>query len=512
MPKLILNQVLQLINEDSLDALFDFYFSLHNEKDAAVRDKFATELGKLINEQTNLCLEQLRSFYDSISDDLLQRLHSATDLNQMITDGEITPDIANNYIKLKAAATKWQFHLRHYNLFFKPLQQYLFLGQLIEEVHPYYHKPGTEIPAKIVEYIISKYGTYIPEFMQTNDFLRQIHAQYMLQLPQFNNWKTKPKLSGKDFGFTLENPLNNERWFIKHTGNEAAEYFISLLLNQLGVKYPESTLIQSGRTLYIATKDASRTYNKNGILKQKNFQTFDYSSDPIAKLLLQQAGAWRSKRFDEYSANEQQQIVNYVDNLFGTAKTRVSFARLIICSILFNLSDLGRHLGNMGVVTRPFSENVPKLELIDFQTSFPSSFSGCYLKPKTSLETSILSHTDSFHFIFKMLAAKLTTHDIVQALSDINSPKVRTAQTHTGYFLTQNKETKTDFKTVVKNCVTQFNNTIANGISAEINVNVHEIANVILNTLETLNSLKPANNIDRSNNLTPLQHIITHKS
>ncbi len=119
MPKLILNQVLQLINEDSLDALFDFYFSLHNEKDAAVRDKFATELGKLINEQTNLCLEQLRSFYDSISDDLLQRLHSATDLNQMITDGEITPDIANNYIKLKAAATKWQFHLRHYNLFFK---------------------------------------------------------------------------------------------------------------------------------------------------------------------------------------------------------------------------------------------------------------------------------------------------------------------------------------------------------------------------------------------------------
>ncbi len=358
-----------------------------------------------------------------------------------------------------------------------------------------------QIPEGLGERVIHSLSNKLAS-PRSDKILNQIYAEHFLKSKEFKGWVFKAKLSGKDLGFILQEPNSNQRWFVKHTGNDVTEYFVSLLLNQLGVKYPESKLLKAESGVYfIATKDLKRTYTKNEKIKQKGFDALLFDSDPRVQTLARNSP---DKSFSKYDIEEQKQIESYVDDLFGPkeskdpnhVKMRNSFARMLICGRLLDLSDLGGHLGNTGIISRPLGESSPKIGLVDFQTRIRPITLG----DSSSLDQFVLSLIQGLgtHFLFKMFAERITVDDIKQAFLDIQNPKMRVEQK--GLFLTQGREKKTSFESLVSSCVEQFKVTVPEGASEEQLEEINKLSDIIINNINIMKQLKLSDdpNIERT--------------
>lgn len=224
-----------------------------------------------------------------------------------------------------------------------------------------------------------------------------------LKYPQFSSSEGRLKTLGKDPGFILIDPKTHERWFCKKTFNEVNEWFVSNYLISLGLKFPESKLLvdQVGN-IYYASYDMSRKYEKEGTEKSKKFKTME---DMLKD-----------------SSNDEQKLTTTIKQHFGL-KAQAAFAKILISEIIFGLSDLGAHLGNLGLLETSKDAQKPeyKIGLIDFQTSLHLSAN---ITPENLLQT-IRDNANKMHPVCAQMAQMLSDEVMIKALHSLLNPKVR---------------------------------------------------------------------------------------
>ncbi len=270
--------------------------------------------------------------------------------------------------------------------------------------------------------------------------------------PQFKGWDWLLKTAGKEFGFIYKNPKTHARWFVKTTGNEFSEWFVSNYLLQLGLKFPESkVLVDPAGNIYFATYDMSRKYAKNQIFKEKQFQTFEDifrggSTDMIRTYRQSTKQDDRDKAKDPKLIEASVAEINKNLSEKFTPEAQHSFAKIFIAGYIFNLSDLGSHQGNLGFLRVQKGNKNPyfKIGLIDFQTH-PYQISDL---SADNLFKKIRDFGINMDPVFKEMLGKLSDEDLLKALEDVISPKIRSIDDDV--LLTQATTQRTTIESIIK--------------------------------------------------------------
>lgn len=161
--------------------------------------------------------------------------------------------------------------------------------------------------------------------------------------PRFKGYTVQAKKEGNDAGFTLISPDGQKRFFAKSTKNMVPEFFCARMVAALGVKMPESFLLNLDEfgNILIFTRDMSRRYEKAGQLKTKQFRTLH---DIFEKMPFV---AFRGQHGNE---TEQKILGDFLKNGFAEKKSRVSFAKMVIAGFACGWWELGQHGGNVGLI------------------------------------------------------------------------------------------------------------------------------------------------------------------
>lgn len=356
-------------------------------------------------------------------------------------------------------------------------------------------------------------------------------ATYFVSTPQFKDFTIKSKMSGREAGFILENPMNHQKWFFKITKNVFMEYFISRFFLYVGIKYPESQLLQdSGGNFWLATLDMSRSYEKNGKTKVKQFETIgSYCSrenilieETIKNVFQPDFTRYEASynnflnRVETYKTNHQDQLdLNFPSNNNELSieqkkqalslaneltnedkdrflsiltdpkakKARTSFAKILILKHLVIISDLGQHPHNLGIIET--NKKIKKIGLIDFVQAasstkmvFQDSFgaSNCIeemVKGEDQLK--------NMFPVLKELTKFLSIEEISEALNELACPKERQANDG-GHFLTNGN------KTTLEKCLQQAFDDVSHALNSATEA-VFFDKNSLLQTIETCRQL-----------------------
>ncbi len=240
--------------------------------------------------------------------------------------------------------------------------------------------------------------------------------------PKFHGYKLLPKIIGKDMGFILVAP-GGTRHFAKYTGNTIPEYFCSKALSYLGIKMPESSLLtdEYGNQFYV-TRDVSRIYTKEtgttSYQKHKNFKTIEQIFG-------------RRSSLDNLSKEELEKLLKTFLEQCNNPKTRVSYAKILLATIAFGLSDVFVHGGNIGIIdVHKGPKHYKKFGIVDFQfepkdiTQDSLLFSDPMTFLKNKFFTFFALHIPP-HPVYVELFKQLRPKDILQAAQELAEPKVR---------------------------------------------------------------------------------------
>jgi hypothetical protein len=268
--------------------------------------------------------------------------------------------------------------------------------------------------------------------------------------PDFKDQKLKVsiKVDGRNHGFILESHDKSQRYFAKAETRVVNSYFVSKILNRLGVKAPEPLLKVINNTLYLITRDLSRRYDKGEGLKEKKYQDI-YMVDNIFNQL--------PSAIDKRSSVEKDHpiITKFLENHFSSIKTRISLAKINIMTAVCGISDVFEHGGNIGLVstiktTKEVSNSSEKFAIIDFEVQEQED----YLLPDSASEEAFIKgfQTPRMRYffdndcgvavthapIFKLLCNALQAQDIKQAAKELAHPKKRDYKE--GFLLQSSKE------------------------------------------------------------------------
>lgn len=304
---------------------------------------------------------------------------------------------------------------------------------------------------------------------------------------EFKGFTIKSKMGGKDPGFILENPINHQRWFFKKTNNEVMEYFISKCFTYLGVKYPETRLIQDvGGNFWLATLDMSRSTDKGGKQKVKQFETmqgyFDKNTlliDPTLAntfnplrnesnyaLFLNRVKIYKktfsqaefdfpttigklSKEQRELCYNLSEKLVSedkktIISVIYGgpqAKQARITFAKILILKHIFLISDLGHHANNLGIIK--INQSLVKIGLVDFAQIASTTYHlhrDTFSAPQ-SLQEMFTNESDLKNMfpILRELTKLISVEEITQTFDELVNPKERQPNA-VGYLLTTGKQ------------------------------------------------------------------------
>ncbi len=273
--------------------------------------------------------------------------------------------------------------------------------------------------------------------------------------PNLRGFTIRKKMGGKDPGFILVSPDGKKKLYGKYTGNVFSEYFCAMVMNELGIKMPESEIVVDalGKPLFL-TLDASREYTKGGAQKKKSFR-------PISDLLKKApivAFGFGHRSYDgpieRPRAGEEKVVKEFLDHVMSSPKSRVSYAKLLLSGLAFGHSDLFEHGGNIGIIeTEKSGGQYQKFGIVDYQFRPHDITNDDVLK---QLESAMMSE-EGVMPIFKMLYERLKDHpeDILEAAKELTTPKVR-LPSETGYLLTQLPTQRTDARSVIEKVYKQF--------------------------------------------------------
>jgi len=226
----------------------------------------------------------------------------------------------------------------------------------------------------------------------TKSPLSELYAINLIATPNqtYTGWYARPKEGGKEPGFILSAPDKSKRVFAKYTERFIYEYYIARVLSQLGIKMAESRLHQQGKgATTFMTADLSRHYSKNGHSKKKSFTMLAALEDKAA-------------------------LIKQLESASDGDPFRISFAKLLLVGLAFNLSDLGEHGGNVGPIQAQKNDGAPyyKMGIVDFAILVTD------ISP--DLTPSLIRNAFSDAPAFKGLWETLRTEDFIEAAKQLH--------------------------------------------------------------------------------------------
>jgi hypothetical protein len=340
------------------------------------------------------------------------------------------------------------------------------------------------IPSCIKEYMLRFYAE---QELKGRDLIPQhIYADYFLSQDEFKGWKAFKKADGMNFGLILQNPLTNDRVFVKRTFDPLIEHFYSLALNRLGVKVPESRLlVDPAGTFFYASRDMSRTYLKKGKEKNKAFKESKHYLDSYSS----------SMSLQPYL--KQRQLIEKLDSIFAPLESkdpkctrlRQSMAKLNICRMIFGINDVFENSSNIGFI-KDTEDNV-KMGCIDFITR---TLTFEFIRKQSLHDLLKFKKYISNPNSVAMLQAwnRVSETDIEKALEELKNPKVRELSEN-GYYVTTGNHTH--FDAVIDDCLREFKQTLPGQVAQR------EIAKIEKAALEIKEKFKKliSHHFDKSN-------------
>lgn len=196
-------------------------------------------------------------------------------------------------------------------------------------------------------------------------------------------------------------------------------YYASSMLSHLGIKMAEPTLMGiKGHGFVFLTEDLSRTYKKANVTKKKKFSTMDV-------LLPSKKNIWGGS-FMAGDSNSKEAMDKFLKwfNDPAQEKTRISFAKLMLATTIFGLSDVFEHGANIGIIeTEKNGKKYHKFGLVDFGGGFGDPKVLEDLNKGVSI-TEILTR-NIYTPIYKEMAKCISPQDLEHAAAELKNIKKR---------------------------------------------------------------------------------------